>query len=190
MAEQQRRQFRLEAENSRLNVLMKLLQERTPESHQEQGVLLSEEEENLNKSVQSPQDPAKQQISFHAQLSNGFSTHFHDQDVVNMTYIWTNQGHAYNGTVGYFRAPISGTYFFIATAVTSRGPNRAAVVMWVNIRPVCFTDGWTSAREGDSSTCTAVVHVKTGQAVWLESIGEADFWYGSSFSGFLVSSDE
>ncbi|KAK7489363.1 hypothetical protein BaRGS_00019471 [Batillaria attramentaria] len=115
MAEQQRRQFRLEAENSRLNVLMKLLQERTPESHQEQGVLLSEEEENLNK---------------------------------------------------------------------------AAVVMWVNIRPVCFTDGWTSAREGDSSTCTAVVHVKTGQAVWLESIGEADFWYGSSFSGFLVSSDE
>ena len=130
--------------------------------------------------------PANRQVSFHATtLSSNdpaIDTPLIFSDVI------TNQGDAYSNTTGYFTAPYSGTYFFIATSGTFALGTSATFDLYVDSMPLTRMEANNDAGFNALSTLHGVAHLDAGHRAWVRSDGEAYHTF-SSFSGFLLSVD-
>ena len=133
---------------------------------------------------------ASPQVSFHVTLSGNKpsrNTPLLFRDVV------TNQENVYNETTGYFTAPYSGTYFFIATSGSFQWRSLARFDLYVDNTQIshAFAHNYVAHiyyNRAVLSTLHGVVHLNEGQTAWVRSNG--DTYHGlSSFSGFLLSLD-
>ena len=107
-----------------------------------------------------------------------------------MKNIITNIGDGYNGQTGVFKAPVSGTYCFMATANPGKEGAVSRAEMVLDDQRIAYV--WC---EGNTScSCHAAVKVSAGQKVCLRTYdGEESYrFFGpgtTSFSGMLLQPD-
>ena len=109
-----------------------------------------------------------------------------------LLHVITRVGTGYDETTGYFRAPVTGTYLFVATATVDNTPGGLA---WVNISVDGVMKAQLVTAAGLHQGSVALpVHLRTGQRVHLTN-GDpvhAATLKGeiyTTFSGVLVQSD-
>ena len=106
-----------------------------------------------------------------------------------MDKVVNNDGNGYDANTGFFTAPFSATYCFLATTEASVN-SYAGVFLMVDDGSVDYVETHSDTYHRSASV-HAVVHLRTGQRVWLKSNGNSTFWYGpSAFSGFLLDADQ
>ena len=108
---------------------------------------------------------------------------------ITLSHVVTRVGTGYDETTGYFRAPVSGTYLFVATATVDT-PQRA----WVNIEVDGVTLAQLVTNTGLHQGSVALpVRLTEGQRVRLTNGDKVQITlYGeiyTTFSGILVRSD-
>lgn len=133
---------------------------------------------------------SKTRVSFHARLNSSFA----GMGTLASWHVSPNEGNAFDGESGNFTAPVSGTYFFAASAGTSAEDTYVHLQLSRD-RPL----GWLSfayAREfavdhPTMGSVQAVARLDQGVRVWLHS-GTPFARYSdlsTSFSGFLLYAD-
>ena len=135
-------------------------------------------------------DIAAQRVSFHARLSRDLNDH---PGTLKPFTIITNEGNAFSGPEGLFTAPVSGTYFFVASV--SKGATGMYADMMLKKDGESVSRAYASQLYSGGYTqgaCHAVLHLTAGQRVWLESGRESSYYYwrGTSFTGFLLTADD
>ena len=100
-----------------------------------------------------------------------------------------NQGDAFSGHTGNFTAPVAGTYVFVFHIRTDSTSGAESVIKanGVEICRAIIQDG----NSYEHGSCPAVVHLNTGDRVWVEPYGGRGYYqsHTSSFIGFLISDD-
>lgn len=104
-----------------------------------------------------------------------------------------NSGNAYSSATGYFTAPYPGVYLFLATT------NGYTAAHYIYVDSTEVNHGFVTHNALDrnavsysTATLQAVVHLRVGQRVWINSGRESGTYYYSSvssFSGVLLSRD-
>ena len=134
---------------------------------------------------------AKVQVAFQALLHTNVTVK--SQQVLILKHELINVGGCYNPLTGYFTAPVSGMYMFMASSSSRQKGKWAKLDLVHEGEDIAFLCGG----EG-SCTCHAAIRVAAGERVWLRTFepdGEEDIVYHykagwlTSFSGVLVQPD-
>ena len=134
---------------------------------------------------------AKTQVAFQACLHTDVTVKTERVLVLKDDVI--NIGDGYDPATGYFTAPVSGVYVFMATSASHMQGKVARLALVHEEDMIAYVCG----RE-HSCTCHAAVKVHAGERVWLrtfipEGVGVIAYHYCSgwvtSFSGVLVQPD-
>lgn len=119
--------------------------------------------------------------------TNGTVHHLSSGSTLVLPTVLNNHGHAYDASSGLFTAPVSGTYFLMASTQSSPGAGSADLCLVLNGVTVQEV---SMGAPGQSGSVHAVVHLRQGQRVWLESGGNSDYLpQATGFGGFLVNQD-
>ncbi|KAK7479062.1 hypothetical protein BaRGS_00029732 [Batillaria attramentaria] len=141
-----------------------------------------------------PPATEEHRVSFHAKLSSPAS--LSSGQILIPDHIITNQGNAYNAATGYFTATYNGTYVFLATTGPSQSSSYHADLDLMANNEVMSSIRTTYSYSGNYPTaktgsCHAVVHLTSGQQVWLKCHYRSHFDSQlTTFSGYLLSVDE
>ena len=105
------------------------------------------------------------------------------------SYVRYNAGNGYDNSTGYFTAPVSGQYFFMAT--TSSYLNNASANFHIMVDNTTESYGYSNRiNTNNYATTNAVLNVRQGQTVWVRSNGNRYlFGFETHFSGVLIKPD-
>ena len=134
---------------------------------------------------------AKVQVAFQALLHTDVTVK--TQRVLILKHDIINTGDCYNPDTGYFTAPVSGMYMFMASSASCTNHKGAKLDLVHEEKDIAYLSGGE-----DSCTCHAAFKVAAGERVWLrtpepEAAGDIVYFYKAgwmtSFSGVLVQPD-
>ncbi|KAK3580693.1 hypothetical protein CHS0354_017974 [Potamilus streckersoni] len=132
---------------------------------------------------------ATKQIGFSSTIANEKGLQVHDNEIVHFDTVLHNDGNGFNKESGIFTCPLSGTYFFTLSVMTSHGYH-TAVHLLVNgqIKGNSYANGADSWDQGSISN---IFRCEAGQNVWISVYGGTYIHgdYYTSFSGFLLWGD-
>ena len=119
-------------------------------------------------------------VSFHAMMTDAYSYNSGQSVVFNA--VECNEGGGYNGSNGFFTAPVTGTYVFMATVRNNLNGDNS--IYYLNVKG----GYWGYIDTPDSSTVHAVASLNKGEQVWVQAADSYTCRPNSTmFSGALVS---
>ena len=128
-------------------------------------------------------------VAFYAKLNRDV-TNLADDATIVMSDVVTNNGNAYDGHIGTFIAPQTGTYVFMATLLVDRGHHLEAEIV-KNGQEFAALYG-NADRHWEPTSASAVINLSVGDKVWprihsrfhdIAATLNHDF---SSFTGFCI----
>lgn len=125
-------------------------------------------------------------IAFMAGLTHNMASVEEDTDVL-LDNVVTNVGEAYDRLTGRFTAPVDGVYEF-AVNIAAQGKSKAAVKLMSGSNMI-FTVWSESLPLWGTASNTAILALRKGDKVWLQTIPRFSFLHGfmySTFSGHLL----
>ena len=126
-------------------------------------------------------------IAFHALLDGHFTTTKEEQTLV-FKNIETNLGGGYDSSTGVFTAPVTGLYFFAASAVALKCDYENKSLIGLNYKTRLLA---VSVTDGTACTVQGTIKVSAGQKVWACSYSKGSVFVANitSFTGMLVLPD-
>lgn len=127
-------------------------------------------------------------VAFNAETNQDITINNSLFDPVILNIVTCNAGQAYNEHTGVFIAPVTGTYFFIARAMTREGPGYCHLLITVDGDDVASSLSHEGELHAGVGCTVHVVHRLTpGQKVAFLAKGEARLrCYETCFSGALL----
>ena len=129
------------------------------------------------------------QVAFQALLHTAVTVK--TQRVLILENVLINMGYGYSPDTGYFTAPVSGVYVFMASSTANVKDKCAKLDLVYEEQDIAYLCG-----SEESCSCHAAVRVAAGERVWLRTVKpDADAVYRyeagwmTSFSGLLVQPD-
>ena len=129
---------------------------------------------------------------FSATMASSGNTFFYQPgDRVEFPEVITNVGGGYNSSNNEFTCPVSGIYFFSASARTQPGDKAYFRIKLDDVKVVTSIVDAITLTKGAHSTSIVIVECTAGQKVWCNCHYQTCTIYGSTahytvFSGMLV----
>ena len=135
----------------------------------------------------------ERKISFHARLSWASYEWYSEDHTLKFQNVRYNYGSHYNKSTGVFTASTEGTYVFLVSLGSANSSYAYGHLKWHDgqddaIGCYALATRANSEYDVEMTCCQAVIHLRPGNRVWVQSLGDYWFWgKGTSFAGFRIS---
>lgn len=141
--------------------------------------------------IEASQNKERVSVAFHAEYSSD-PVQLGPNAPIILDHILTNVGSGYDGSTGYFRSPVSGTYMFVVNYMGAINIY-LYVCVFVDDSQVDFSISHGDGSHWDHVSESIVLHLQEGQRVHLKhcdiATKEIRGSHWTTFSGFLIKAD-